>query len=220
MTESPENRQAPSARHAFSRWAAGPCPPLTGFLLVLSGQLEPVDDRGADRRLDEHARSVFGVSGQGGHTQMLSLARVLTEAPGFTLDETTPHGLHLDVVLERRAGHPMMLAVVLAEVGRRAGLDTGVFSSPDGWYAGQLDRESLWLVDPSTRQLTAPDLVRRHCGHELAYAVLLGLAHRYAVEGDRDRADRATALRRQLSFHDDRLKAEDPDSDPLKVLWA
>jgi hypothetical protein len=220
VTATPDHLPDRSGRRAFRRLASGPCPPITGFLLVLSASLEPVDDRGADERLDDLARSVFGLLDADGHTQMNELANVLTRAPAFTIDETTPAGLHLDRALQQRAGHPLILATVLAEIGRRAGLETGVYSSPNGWYAGRIDHETLWLVDPATRQMTAPEVVRRHCGHELAYAVLLGLAHRYASQGDRELAERAGCLRRQMAFEKNGVTVDEAEHDPLSILWA
>lgn len=219
MTETPEHVQHRCGAATFSRMAAGSCPPLTGFLFVISAQLRSFDHRRSDQRLDELARPLFGTAGRDARGQMRELAGLMAGDSAFALDDSTPDGLHLDVVLDRHAGHPLILAVVLAEVGRRAGLQTGVFSSPHTWFAGQLDGQRLWLVDPATRELSAPDTVRRHCGHEVAFAVLLGLTQRYARLGDRDRARRSAALRSKLPFPRERPGASNEADDPLGVLW-
>ena len=64
-------------------------------------------------------------------------------------DESSLEGLWLDQALERRAGHPLALAVVAAEIGRRAGLAVGICSTAWGWYAGIGEPERLWLIDPA-----------------------------------------------------------------------
>jgi hypothetical protein len=207
-------------RHDAARWETGRCPPLTGFLMVVSAQLEPVDDDAALERLDELARPLFGLAERDGREQARELAAVLTREPTFTLDELAPSGLHVDAVLERRSGHPMMLAVVLAEVGLRAGLSTVVLSSPRGWYTGLPDGERLQLIDTAAEPLPAPDAVRRHCAHEVAFAALLGLTDRYCRLGDDVRANRAAALRRRLCVARADRAPTHGAFDPLEVLWA
>ena len=84
-----------------------------------------------------------------------------------------------------------------AELGRRAGWEISVCSTPTAWYAGLLDDDVLWLIDPTGAADGVPTMVRRHCAHELAYVVLTGLAERF--ERPRDR-DRARALRDRLAL--------------------
>ena len=57
-------------------------------------------------------------------------------------------------------------------------------------------------------------MVRRHCAHELAYAVLTGLASR--LDGARDRA-RARALRERLALFE---PPEHPGPALLGALWT
>ena len=88
-------------------------------------------------------------------------------------------GLWLDEVLATRRGHAVMIAAVAAELGRRAGWEVSVCSTPTAWYAGLLDDSVLWLIDPTGAADGVPTMVRRHCAHELAYVVLTGLAERF-----------------------------------------
>jgi hypothetical protein len=102
-------------------------------------------------------------------------------------------------VLEARTGHPLILAAIAAEAGRRAGLAVHVLSTSSGWYAGLADGERLWLIDTTMdgRRVDAWRL-RRHCAHELAFAALLGLSERFERLGDTRGAGRAALLRQQL----------------------
>jgi hypothetical protein len=68
---------------------------------------------------------------------------------------------------------PLALAVLAAELGRRAGLSVGVCSTPTG-------------------------PVRRHCGHEVGFAALTGVYARMIRDGDSGRACRAAHLRGRL----------------------
>jgi hypothetical protein len=102
-------------------------------------------------------------------------------------------------VLAERSGHPLVLAAIAAEAGRRAGLAIHVLSTSTGWYAGLADGERMWLIDTTMdgRRVDAWHL-RRHCSHEVAFAALLGLSDRYERLGDARGAARAALLRQQL----------------------
>ncbi|HEX5620050.1 MAG TPA: hypothetical protein VFX51_16645, partial [Solirubrobacteraceae bacterium] len=99
----------------------------------------------------------------------------------------------------RRAGHPLALAVLAAEIGRRAGLAVGVCSTPTGWYAGLGGRERLWLIDPALDHGPTPSgPIRRHCGHEVGFAALTGIYARMIRDGDGAHACQAAHLRGRL----------------------
>jgi hypothetical protein len=185
---------------AFERLVAGACPPGGELLLAIAAEFRPVASGTVSYRLDELARSLFGVAG-GGEPRDIAhrLAGVMTEEQGFSSDESSVDGLLLDAVLERRAGHPLVLSVVAAEAGRRAGVAVGVCSTPNGWYAGLGGGEQLWLIDPAIDSRPTPTgPVRRHCGHELAFAALTGLYARFVRDGDEAGAERAAKLRSRL----------------------
>jgi regulator of sirC expression with transglutaminase-like and TPR domain len=177
----------------FSRLACGGCPPLADLLLALAAEFRDVDEAAAEERLDELARELFGLEPR---TAASALARVLE---GFEPERVTIGGLWLDTVLVDRSGHPLVLAAIAAEAGRRAGLAIHVLSTPRGWYAGLADGERMWLIDTTMdgRRVDAWRL-RRHCSHEVAFAALIGLSERYERVGDARGAGRATLLREQL----------------------
>ena len=183
----------------FTRLATGGCPPIADLMLALAAEFRDVDRDAADQRLDELALPLFGLAGGDLRVAAARLANVLDTDPGFDADRTTVAGLWLDAALEARAGHPLVLAALTAEVGRRAGLQVHVLSAPTGWYAGLADGERLWLVDATMDGSRAdPWSLRRHCTHELAFAALLGLTERFERLGDTRRASQATLLRSQL----------------------
>src|SRR4051794_21511337 len=106
----------------FTHLASGGCPPLAELLLALAAEFRPVDAEAADARLDELALPLFGLADGDKRVAAGRLANVLDADPGFDADRTSVAGLWLDAVLEARAGHPLVLAAIAAEVGRRAGL--------------------------------------------------------------------------------------------------
>jgi hypothetical protein len=210
-----------SAHETYARLAAGPCPPLGTLCLALSGifggAAQPDD---GEFRLDELGRRLFGAATGDPLAAAQKVAGLLGVNPSFIADETRADGLLLDTVLAERQGHPLLLAVVAAEAGRRAGLKTGVFSSPEAWYAGLIARGTLWLVD-ITGGHGDPDRerCRGHCGHELAFAILFGLEHRYDRTGDGERAALARSLRLGLRFDHGLASRASAHGDPLAALW-
>ena len=176
------------------------CPPPGEMLLAVAAEFRPVDATAVSFRLDEHARSMFGAAAaRDGSAASHRLAALLTDELRFRTDESTVEGLWLDRVLDRRAGHPLALAVVAAEIGRRAGIAVGVCSTPTGWYAGIGEPDRLWLIDAALDPGPTPSgPVRRHCGHEVAFAALTGVYARLIRDGDGAGACRAARLRGRL----------------------
>ena len=134
------------AKASFERLLNGDaCPPPGVMLLAIGAEMKPVDVAAVSFRLDELARKLFDASA-GGEPGAAShrLAALLTDELRLRTDESSVEGMWLDVVLERRAGHPLALAVLAAEIGRRAGLAVGVCSTPHrrlraaaaGWRGG------------------------------------------------------------------------------------
>jgi Transglutaminase-like superfamily len=193
----------------FERLLAEPCcPPGGEILLAIAAEFRRVDAPWASFRLDELARRLFAVApARDARTSSHALAVLLTDELGFRADESSLDGLWLDVALGRRRGHPLTLAVIAAEIGRRAGIAVGICSTALGWYAAIGEREQLWLIDPVTEPGPTPSgPVRRHCGHEVAFAALTGLYARMLRDGDEPGARRAAALRARLPVagHGDR----------------
>jgi Transglutaminase-like superfamily len=200
----------------FERLAARTCPDQAELLSAAGAAAvgEPARPE-RDFALDDLGRRLFGYTGDGAGDAAGRLGELLAGDPGFVVDENDPRALLLDWVIPRRVGHPLLLAVVLAEAGRRAGMRTGVFSSPHAWYAGVSDMGGIWLVETGEdRNAVAPQQVRGHCAHELAWAVLAGLERSLLRRADRASATRARVLRGMLPTGYTGV------GDPLGVLWA
>ncbi len=184
-----------SDEQAFAALSRRACPPVGEALFAVAASWRPVNWAELDAKLDHLARPLFA-AGPGGRERAGALAELLVA--NFRPDGKAVERLWLDEVLASRRGHPLLLAAVATELGRRSGWQIMVCSSPEGWYAGLLDDGVLWLVDPIGEESgsRAPKTVRRHCAHEVAFVVLTGLAARFAGSSDealarrlRDRLD-------------------------------
>jgi hypothetical protein len=185
---------------SFERLLTGEaCPPPGVMLLAIRGELTRFDAGPASFELDDLARELFDIDPDDPGTASHRLATLLTDELRLRTDESSVEGMWLDVVLSRRSGHPLALAVLAAEIGRRAGLAVGVCSTPTGWYAGLGERERLWLIDPSLDPGPTPTgPIRRHCGHEVGFAALTGVYARLIRDGEGARACHAAQLRGRL----------------------
>jgi hypothetical protein len=201
-----------SSEGTFAELARQRCPAVGDVLLVMTGAFQDVDLDAMDARLDELARPLFDVP------ETARAGRLAEQLSGFALEERSVAGLWLDEVVRMKRGHPLLVAAVGAEIGRRAGLDAGVFSTPSHWYAGVVEGERLWLIDlgEPTADSASPRTLRRHCGHELAFAALSGLAARFTGQDAERLRRRAAHLRDLLSL---RPGIEDPGTDLLATLW-
>jgi regulator of sirC expression with transglutaminase-like and TPR domain len=174
------------------------CPPPGEMLLAISAEFRDVDVEAVSFELDDLARGLFGV-GEEPRDASYGLATLLTDQMRLHTDQSSVDAIFLDTVLARHAGHPLTLAVLAAEIGRRAGLSVGVCSTPTGWYAGLGERDRLWLIDPALDPGPTPSgPVRRHCGHEVGFAALTGVYARMVRDGEGARACHAAHLRGRL----------------------
>src|SRR4051812_20304546 len=98
---------------AFERLLASPdCPAPGDMLLAIGAEFRPVRAGRLSFRLDELARTLFDAAGSGdARAASHRLATLLTDDLGFRTDDASLDGLWVDAALERRAGHPLALAV-------------------------------------------------------------------------------------------------------------
>ena len=172
---------------AFEALRRRSCPPLGEALFAVTATWRPVSWPELDAKLDALAVPLFGVE-PSGRERAGALAELLLET--FREEPRAVEGLWLDEVLAGCRGHAVMIASVAAELGRRAGWQITVCSTPTAWFAGLVHDGVLWLVDPTGKATgsAAPKTVRRHCAHEIAFVVLTGLAERFARSDDQAQA--------------------------------
>jgi hypothetical protein len=107
-------------------------------------------------------------------------------------------------VIRRGHGHPLALAVVLAELGRRAGFQVGIVAGAQEHYVAHPRLNAPLLLDPRTGALVAAGgALTWRCGHQVAAALLDALQPRYERVGDLERALEVARLRCLLPFDDD-----------------
>ena len=200
-----------TSEQAFTAISHEACPSLAETLLAVVAAWRPVDHLYLDGQLDQMARALFDAE-RDGRGRARTLAAFLTRE--LHPDARSVEGLWLDEVLATRRGHPVLIAALAAELGRRAGWEISVCSTPTAWYAGLVDGDVLWLVEPTGAAAGVPTTVRRHCAHELAYVVLTGLAERFERPLDRDRA---RTLRDRLALFE---APEGPGEGLLGALWT
>jgi hypothetical protein len=185
----------------FDRLLNDTCCPAPGdILLAIAAEFRAFDAARVSFALDELARPLFPIAAehQPGRAAR-SLAALLTDELRLQRDESPLEGLWVDRALERGKGHSLALAVIAAEIGRRAGLNVGICSTACGWYAGIGEPDRLWLIDPAIEPGPTPDgPVRGHCGHEVAFAALTGIYARLVRDGDEPAAHHAVRLRGRL----------------------
>jgi hypothetical protein len=186
---------------AFTDIADGPCSAADELLLSLAAEFWPVDAAATRTRLDDESRRLFGAAelapADRAHRVGTVLEHELRIAPEPGAD---PELLRLDRLLDRRRGHPLIVAALGVELLRRAGIAASVCSSPTRWFVGIRDPHRTVLLDArlSGHADPCPSHVRRHCAHEVAFCALTGLAERFARAGARSPARLALALRLAL----------------------
>ena len=200
-SERPPAAAAHSGRRSFAVLARGSCAHPDRLLLALAAEFRAVDWEQTLERLDALARPLFGIAALDPDAAARRLLAGLGREEGLLADLEGVDGLLLDCVVRSGRGHPALLALLYSEVGRRAGVTVRVLSSPECWYAGVEGEAEVVLIDPAPASHSRPAAsqpVRSYCGHELAYAVLGGLARRFDARGAGAEAERARLLSEHL----------------------
>src|SRR3954466_6378327 len=116
------SRDRPTAVRARPH-TAGPCPPPAVQAAAIASELGELDAERLERSLAAGPRPDGDPATQ---LRAFGAAAPAARAGGG------PEALLLDRVLERGYGHPLLVAVVLAEWGRRAGQPLGVVAGACG----------------------------------------------------------------------------------------
>jgi len=179
--------------------------------LALAAAFHPVDAAAALAELDRLGGDLAPVADGSPDDEAAGCGAVLGGRHGFTGNRAEydhPDNSMLDIVLERRLGLPITLAVVYVEAARRAGIPLAGVGLPGHFVVGHFGGDAPILIDPFSggRIVTAEVRsveVRRWRVHEIALRMLNNLVAAYAVRGDVANAIRAAELRLALPVKGD-----------------
>jgi transglutaminase superfamily protein len=181
----------------FTVHAALPCQPHAGFAASLAAELGAFDDAALQRGLAALELPVAGLAALG-HPVRAGALRVRDDGE---LDD-----LLIDRVVTHGVGHEAVVAVVLCELGRRAGMPVGVVGAGGRHLVGH-EHVTPWLLDPATGEVfdarTLGHEPEWRCGHQVADTLLDEVELRCERAGDLTRAIRAAQLRCALPFDDE-----------------
>jgi regulator of sirC expression with transglutaminase-like and TPR domain len=195
----------------FADLASAPDATMDAIALALAAEFREVDAAVALQTLDalgeELAHAVQSAqTTPDAEAQVDACVHVLSATHGFTGDREhydDPANSMLDVVLETRRGLPILLSVVYAEVGRRAGIPLAGVGLPGHFVVGHFGADPPLLRDPFADGAivdtdTAPAFSRPWRNHEIAMRMLNNLFGSYRRRGDYDAAIRAAEMRLAL----------------------
>jgi len=142
--------------------------------------------------------------------QLDALRDVLVRNHGFAGDREQydhPQNSMLDVVLERRAGLPILLSSVYVEVARRADIDLDGVGLPGHFVVGHFGTVPALLLDPfnggAEPELPGPLSAAPWSVHETVLRMLNNLVGTYQRRNDLGRAIRAAEMRLVLAVGHD-----------------
>jgi len=189
---------------SFSALAARREPALDELALALAGEFRPVDADAALAELDRLGLELAPAAGAGPALEAEAVRELLGQRHGFVGERGEydhPDNSMLDLVLERRRGLPILLAVIYLEVARRAGIALAGVGLPGHYVVGHFGQAPPLLLDPfgGGRPLARPERPLEPWGpHETALRMLNNLVGSYQRRADLTRAIRAAELRLAL----------------------
>jgi hypothetical protein len=180
------------------------CPSHAELALTLAGSFEEVDAKALDAKLDALARRLPPPASEHPLAELKALARLLPR--GGQPSEVDTDCLLPHTVLGCEAPHPLGLAIVATEVGRRLGFAVGIVSNGSDHFLAHTQLSAPLLVDAGSGELCDANLVPGpltwRCAHETAGLLLDQLESRWLARGRLDLGLRAAELRLCLPFDD------------------
>jgi hypothetical protein len=172
--------------------------------LALAAEFTPVRATRADAALDELAAALLAARDLPPAAQLCAIADLGRAHLEPVELRSAIDDLLVDRVAVDGAGHPLLLAVVAAEAGLRAGLAVGVAAGPGGVYVAHCHGRDPLLADPASGAVRDADRLRQpvtwQCAHQVAARILNRIGERAERVGNVAWALRAAQLRLALPF--------------------
>ena len=189
----------------FRLHASVTCPPPAELALSLAWELGELDADRVERNLTALSAAILAEVETKPAAQLAALGEAVTNMALCARLDGGPQELLIDRALERGHAHPVLIAIVLQETGRRAGLPVGIVAGERGHFLAHQRLTEPRVLDPETGRLTDADALGTlhwQCGHQLAATLLDLLQPRYERNGDLMRALQVAKLRVTLPFED------------------
>jgi regulator of sirC expression with transglutaminase-like and TPR domain len=203
----------------FAELARDEKAPLEDIALEIAAEFAPVAAGAARLDLDRLADGTQYIAELDPTERARLFVEVLARGEGFACDgDRDPGSLMLDRVLERRAGHPLALAVVYAAVARRAGFELHPIGNQSVCMLGDPQADPPLAIDPVPRGRPLPKPARWLCPHLLALMLINAIGARYMGRGDIGPAIRAAELRLLLPLGRDARARHEQELASLRAL--
>ena len=189
----------------FRLHASATCPPPAELARSLAWELGDFDADRTERNLTALAAAILAETETKPAKQLQALGEAVTNTAISPRHDGGPRELLIDQALERGHAHPVLVAIVLHEIGRRGGLPVGIVAGEKGHFVAHQRLTQALVLDPNTGRLVDADelgVLRWQCGHQVASALLDLLQPRYERDGDLTRALHVARLRVTLPFED------------------
>ncbi|WP_084284671.1 transglutaminase family protein [Solirubrobacter soli] len=189
----------------FRLHASVTCPPPAELALSLAWELGDFDADRSERNLTALAAAILPGTERDPAAQLRALGEAVTNMVLCSRSDGGPNELLIDQALEHGHAHPVLVAIVLQEIGRRAGIPVGIVANENGHFLAHQRLTDARVLDPRTGRLVDADalgVLRWQCGHQVAAELLDLLQPRYERNGDLTRALHVARLRTTLPFED------------------
>jgi hypothetical protein len=188
----------------FALHATLGCPPHADLALSLAWAFAEIDASAVDAELDRLAADLPPPAGPDPIDQLRVLSPLCADTPAP--DPVDTDGLLLHTALGCDAPHPLTVAIVASELGRRRNLAVGIVSNGSDHCLAHLELGAPLLLRADDGEIVeghglAPTLTWR-CAHETCGLVLDELEDRWLAQGRVDLALEAAELRLHLPFNE------------------
>lgn len=181
----------------LERLLGGPDLAADDALIALSNRFAGCDRAAVLTQLDDVARGLFGAAALPPREQADRLAFALRDTLGLRPVTHDHRALLVDHALATGRAHPLVIAAVGHELGRRAGLTTRICRVRSDWWLTLPGDEVLTVLGCSPGRTHPCGPLTAICPHQLAYALLAHLGH----DGPAAWHELACALLERLPAH-------------------